>query len=41
MVCGRADGMDVVLDGMLRRTAWKSVHYAGELFVPELLDAVR
>ena len=40
-VCGRADGRDVVVDGMLRRTAWKSAHYGGELVVPELVDAAR
>ena len=40
-VCGRTDGRDVVVDGMLRRTAGKSVRYAGELVVPEPLDAVR
>ena len=33
--------MDVVVDGMLRRSAGKSVRYAGELIVPEPLDAVR
>ena len=27
-------------DGMLRRTAWKSVRYAGKLVVREPLDAV-
>ena len=41
VVCGRVDGRDVVEDGMLRRTAGKSVRYAGELIVPESLDAVR
>ena len=30
-VCGRADGRDVVVDGMLWRTAGKSACYAGEL----------
>ena len=30
-VCGRADGWNVVLDGMLRRNARKSALYAGEL----------
>ena len=40
-VCGRADGRDVVVDGMLWRTAGKSARYAGELVVPEPLDAVR
>ena len=33
-------GRDVVIDGMLRRTAGKSVRYAGEQVVPEPLDAV-
>ena len=47
----RADGRDVVIDGMLRRTAGKSVCllancweiclFAGELVVAEPLDAVR
>ena len=32
--------MYVVVDGMLRRTAGKSVRYAGELVVPEPLEAV-
>ena len=40
-VCGRADGRDVVVDGMLWRTAGKSARYAGELVVPEPLNAVR
>ena len=40
-VCGRADVRDVVVDGMLWRTAWKSARYAGELVDPEPLDAVR
>ena len=40
-VCGRADGRDVVVDGMLWRTSGKSARYAGELVVPEPLDAVR
>ena len=40
-VCGRADDRDVVVDGKLWRTSWKSVRYAGELEVPEPLDAVR
>ena len=40
-VCGRADGRGVVVDGMVWRTAGKSARYAGELVVPELLDAVR
>ena len=39
--CGRADGRDVVVDGILWRTAGKSARYAGELVVPEPLDAVR
>ena len=38
---GRSSGRDVVVDGMLWRTAGKSVRYAGELVVPEPLDAVR
>ena len=38
--CGRADGRDVVVDGMLWRTAGKSARYAGELIIPEPLDAV-
>ena len=32
-VCGRANGRDVVVDGMLWRTAGKSAHYAGEMVV--------
>ena len=40
-VCDRAEGRDVVVDGMLWRTTWKSVRYAGELIAPEPLDAVR
>ena len=32
-LCGRADGRDVVVDGMLRRTVRKYVHYADELVV--------
>ena len=40
-ICGRTDRMDVVVDGMLRRNAWKSVRYAGELVVPEPVDAFR
>ena len=40
-ICGRADGRDVVIDGMLWRTAEKSARHAGELVVPEPLDAVR
>ena len=39
-VCGRADGRDVVVDGMLWRTAGKSARHAGELVVNEPLDAV-
>ena len=38
-VCGRADGRDFVVDGMLRRTAGESFRYGGELIVPEPLDA--
>ena len=30
-----------MVDGMLRRTAEKSISYAGELIVPEPLDAVQ
>ena len=30
-VCGGADGRAIVADGMLRRTIWKLVRYAGEL----------
>ena len=30
-----------MVDGMLRRYAGKSARYAGELIVPEPLDAVR
>ena len=41
VVSVRADARDVVVDGMLRRTAWKSVRYVGELVVPDPLDAVR
>ena len=33
--------MDVVVDGMLRRTAGNSVGYVCQLVVPESLDAVR
>ena len=33
--------MDVVVDGMLWRTAGKSARYACELVFPEPLDAVR
>ena len=33
--------MDVMVEGMLRRTAEKSARYADELVVPESLDAVR
>ena len=36
-VSGRADGRDVVVDGMLWHTAGKSASYAGELVVPSLL----
>ena len=38
MVCGRAGGRDVVVDGMLWRTAGKSARYSSELVVPEPLD---
>ena len=41
VICGRADGRDVVVDGMIWRTAWKSARYAGEVVVPASLDAVR
>ena len=41
MFCLSDDGRDVVVDGTLRRTAWKSVRYDGELVVHETLDAVR
>ena len=41
VVCGRAGGRDVVVDGILWRTAGKSVCCAGELVVPEPLDAVQ
>ena len=40
-VCGRADGRDVLVDGMLWQTAGKLVRYAGEPAIPEPLDAVR
>ena len=40
-ICGRADGSDVSVDVMLWRTAGKAARYAGELVVPEPLDAVR
>ena len=40
-VCGRADGRDLVVDGMIWRTDGKSASYAGELVVPKPLDAVR
>ena len=40
-VCGRADGRDLVVDGMLWRTAGKSARHAGELVVPEPLNATR
>ena len=33
MDCGRADGRDFVVDGMLWRTAGKSARYAVELIV--------
>ena len=33
--------MDFVVDGMLWRTGGNSARYAGELVVPEPLDAVR
>ena len=33
--------MDVVVEGMLWRTAVKSARYADKLVVPEPLDAVR
>ena len=39
-VCGRADGRDVVVDGMPWRTAGKSARYAGELVVPELYSTL-
>ena len=32
-ICGRADGRDIVVDGMQWRTARKSARYAGELVV--------
>ena len=41
MVCGRVDDRDDVVDCMLRQTAGKLVCHAGELVVPEHLDAVR
>ena len=40
-VCGRADRRDAVVDGMLRRTAGKSVRHAGELAVHKPLDTAR
>ena len=40
-VCGTADGRDIVVDGMLARTAGKSVRHTGELVATESLDAVR
>ena len=40
-VCGRADVRDVVVDGMLRRTAGKSFCYADQLVFPEPIDAIR
>ena len=39
-VCGRADGRDVEVEGMLRRSSGKSVRYTGELVVPDHLEAV-
>ena len=39
-VCGRDDGRDVVVDGMLRRRAVKSDHYTSELVLPDSLHAV-
>ena len=33
--CGRANGRDIVVDGMLRQTAGKSICYAGKLEFPE------
>ena len=39
--CGRADCRDVVVDGMLWRTAGKSALYAGELVVTELVMTSR
>ena len=41
VICGRADDRDIVVDGMLWRPAGKSARYAGELVVPEPLDAVQ
>ena len=38
---GRSSGRDVVVDGMPWRTSWKSARFAGELVVPEPLDAIR
>ena len=40
-VCSRAYCRDLVEDGMLGRTSGKFISCAGELVVPELLDAVR
>ena len=40
-VCGRTDGSDAVVYCMLWRIAVKSVCYAGELVVPDPLDAVQ
>ena len=37
VVSGRPDGRDLEVDGMLRRTAGKSVHYSGEVVVLSLL----
>ena len=39
--CGRTDGRNVVVGGMLWRTAGKSARCAGELVVPEPFIAVR
>ena len=40
-VSGRVDGRDFAVDGILRRTAGKSFHYAGQMVVLDCLDAVR
>ena len=40
-VSGRADSRDVVVDGILLRTAGKSARYTRKLVVPEPLDAVQ
>ena len=37
-VCGKADGRDIVVDGMLRQTAGKSVCYAGKLVVSLMMQ---